>query len=287
MDTFGSTVALVLCALGGSPEALLDAPANPRLLQTLAVDGLTNKAQGTVYPADSLEQGGMPLGGLGTGYLCLDPDGRFGKTSIFNRLPSPMSIRQPFLSLRLGGREIVLATAKDGVGDAKETRYHGHFPVADMRFFTDLPLSIGLRAQGAFLPGDSIESNTPAAVFEVRVKNTSGEDQEPIVVFSPGGFPAGERTAFAAKDWSGIRVTHAPLEGLPAWVKHEYAIAVEGGRVEDGSKVPAVSAGRRLKPGESGVVRFVLAWYQPYLREASGRVEKHQYATRFADASRR
>ncbi len=50
-----------------------------RRLQPLAVDGYSGMVSGTVYPAGSLEQGGMPLGGLGTGYLCLDTDERLGK----------------------------------------------------------------------------------------------------------------------------------------------------------------------------------------------------------------
>ena len=39
-----------------------------------------------------------------------------------------------------------------------------------------------------------------------------------------------------------------------------------------------------LPPGQATVARFVLAWHQPYLREGSGRVEKHKYAERFVDA---
>ncbi len=70
---------------------LFDASANPQTFQSFRVDGLQNMACGTIYPAGSLEDGGMPLGGVGTGYLCLDTDGRFGKCSIFNRYPAPWS----------------------------------------------------------------------------------------------------------------------------------------------------------------------------------------------------
>ncbi|MDQ1257555.1 MAG: hypothetical protein QG656_2161, partial [Candidatus Hydrogenedentes bacterium] len=101
---------MLLSALGMAP-ALFDASADPKQLQEIHVEGLKNAAFGTVYPANSLEDGGMPLGGVGTGYLCIDTDGRFGKTSIFNRFPSPIALNQPFLSVTWGGREYVVAAA--------------------------------------------------------------------------------------------------------------------------------------------------------------------------------
>jgi len=70
-------------------------------------------APATVYPAEAVEQGGMPLGGLGTGYLCLDPDGRFNTCSLFNRLPGPTVLGKPFLVLTPGNRRMTVATRKD------------------------------------------------------------------------------------------------------------------------------------------------------------------------------
>ncbi|MCL4190218.1 MAG: hypothetical protein KJZ87_00625 [Thermoguttaceae bacterium] len=121
-------------------KPLFSADADPKTLQRFAVDGYSGMVSGTVYPAGSLEQGGMPLGGLGTGYLCLDTDGRLGKCSIFNRLPAPMANGHPFLFLTVGGRRLVLATPK-------AIHYFGHFPVADLRYELDVPLAVELRAQ--------------------------------------------------------------------------------------------------------------------------------------------
>jgi hypothetical protein len=55
----------------------------------------------------------MPLGGLGTGYLCLDPDGRFNKCSLFNRLPGRTVLGKPLLGLTPGNRRMTVATRKD------------------------------------------------------------------------------------------------------------------------------------------------------------------------------
>ncbi len=282
-----ASLALRPSASGADPAsppapALFDAPADARRLQTFRVSGLEKPASGTVYPADVLEQGGMPLGGLGTGYLCLDPDGRFGKCSIFNRLPAPIFTGKPFLSVRIGERDFVLATPRDGRGDAKAVRYFGHFPVADVAFELDAPLRVELRAFAPFLPGDPAACNTPAAVFEVRLANSSEELLCPSVRFAPQGFPEGEIEAFEAAGWSGLQVRHRPVEALPARVLHTWAIACEG--ASEARPGAPVEATRELRPGEAAVVRFILAWHQPFLREGSGRVERHRYAQRFADA---
>lgn len=265
-------------------ESLFDASADPHVLQTLRVAGLKNPACGTVYPAAGLEQGGMPLGGLGTGYLCLDPDGRFGKTSILNRYPAPIVLGKPFLYLTVDGRRLALATPKDGSGDAKAVHYFGHFPVADIRFEVDAPLKVELRAFSPFILGDSAECNTPAAVFEVHVTSAADKPQAIAVTFSPGGLPQGEAAPFSLDGWSGVQVTHKPVENLPGWVRHTYAVAAENGTAAAEGQGAGATVECTLKAGEHATARFVLAWHQPYLREGSGRVEKHKYAERFADA---
>ena len=299
MTNVGWMAMIVASVTGAASAAWFDAPADPQKLQAFQVEGLKSLACGTVYPAAGLEQGGMPLGGIGTGYLCVDPDGRFGKCSIFNRLPAPMTLDQAFLSLELnpdrnptqpGGtasspRRVVLATVKSGTGDAKATHYFGHFPVADVRFETDLPVRAELRAYSPFLLGDSEGSNVPAAVFLVRLLNTSDQPQGGSVVFAPGGFPAGTAAQFApAEGWAGVEVTHQPLDRLPGGMRATWAMAVEQGSAETDEAGVRVKAPFHLPPGQATVARFVLAWHQPYLREGSGRVEKHKYAERFADA---
>lgn len=75
------SVHLLLAALTANP--MFDALADAGALQCFAVEGLSVPACGTVYGADALKEGGMPLGGIGTGYVCFDPEGRLGRCSIF------------------------------------------------------------------------------------------------------------------------------------------------------------------------------------------------------------
>ena len=71
-----------------------------------------------------------------------------------------------------------LTTAKiNRVRAASEVLYWGHFPIAELDYLTDAPVHVKVRAWSPFFPGNPVESNTPAAVFEVRLKNRSSAPQ--------------------------------------------------------------------------------------------------------------
>ena len=123
---------------------------------------------------------------------------------------------QPLLGLAVGGQTWVLTTAEiiaggaieycrdpnfklkrldphvkvpqlQNVKPAKEIHYWGHYPMADLEFETDAPVSVGLRAWAPFIPGDAAASNIPAAIFEVQLRNTSLEPHRgTIAVNFPG-----------------------------------------------------------------------------------------------------
>jgi hypothetical protein len=254
---------------------LFDATADRHRLQSFSVKGLKREAVGTVYPAGSLEQGGMPLGGLATGYICLDTDGRFGKASIFNHYPAPMRLDRAFLSLTVGDRRFILATpaasgAPEDVGHATSIHYFGHFPIADVRFEVDAPFDVELRCYGPFLPGDAVACNTPAVVFEVYVRNRSAEGQHIALTFAPGGFPTGQVAPFSQDGWTGLQVAHMPMQRMPEWVRHTYALAATDGVAQVDAEPPGVTASRKVDPGETATYRFFMAGHQPDLREASG-----------------
>ena len=81
----------------------------------------------------------------------------------------------------------VKTPALQGVRAAKEIHYWGHYPVADLEFETDAPVSVGLRAWSPFIPGDTAASNIPASVFEVHLRNTSEAAQKGTIAFNfPG-----------------------------------------------------------------------------------------------------
>ncbi len=261
------------------PESLFDAQANSGTLQTFRVEGLGHPASGTVYPENCLEQGGMPLGGIGTGYLCFDTDGRLGKFTVLNGLPAIPHANSPFFRLELNGKMMELATDKGEGGAVKKVDYFGHFPVVDIRMRLDVPIELECRAFSPVIPGDSRVSNTPVAFFDVTLLNKSESDQNVKLIFGPQGFPVGKIDDYQEGDWSVFQTTHQAAS-LPKGTFHSYALGVQGGRTENGT---AIFEGKLL-PGKRQKVSFLLAWNQTWTRESSGRVEKNFYAVRFPDA---
>ena len=290
---------IVASVTGAASAAWFDAPADPQKLQAFQVEGLKSLACGTVYPAAGLEQGGMPLGGVGTGYLCVDPDGRFGKCSIFNRLPAPMTLGQAFLSLELNPDRNPTRRAGQRRRRAGSYWLRRRVARATRRRLTTSAI-FPWRTCGSRRTCPCVRNSAPTvrscpatpqgamcrrpyswSACSIRPTNRSGGS----VVFAPGGFPAGTAAQFApAEGWAGVEVTHQPLDRLPGGTACDVGIAVEQGSAETDEAGVCVKAPFDLPPGQATVARFVLAWHQPYLREGSGRVEKHKYAERFADA---
>jgi hypothetical protein len=80
----------------------------------------------------------------------------------------------------------------EGLGTAKEIHYWGHYPVVDLEFETDAPISVGLRAWAPFLPGCVVDSMLPGLVFEVRLRNVTRQPQPGTIALSFPGPTAGE-----------------------------------------------------------------------------------------------
>ena len=171
---------------------------------------------------------GVPLGGIGTGYVTLRLDGCFGGWSLYNNLVNPdtgaklnwwtapvpqsRNVDLPFLGLALGDKSYVLSLdAPDGVQGAQQIHYWGHYPIADLEYEIDAPLRIGLRAWTPFIPGDAVKSNIPGAVFEVHLRNTSSRAQRGTIVFS---FPGpDENETQGASDFQHEDIT-SPIRGV-------------------------------------------------------------------------
>jgi uncharacterized protein (DUF608 family) len=215
--------------------------------QKLEAVGFKSPVPGCVYDGARLESG-IPLGGLGTGYLRLDGDGKLGVCSIFNKLVPPENVHRDWLEIGSGTRKVPLSAA--------HISYWGHFPVADLRAqLPELPVQLGIRAFAPFLVGDAAVSNTPAALFELSLKNTSAEA--------------------------------IPLElslKLPE-VPSGASVAVLGDGVvpQDVSK-GAYSIACRVPPDDSRRVRFVVGWYAPTWRDSGSEPHTNRYAQRFQNA---
>ena len=182
-----------------------------------------------------------------------------------------------------------------GVQAAGNIHYWGHFPVADLEYETDAPISVGMRAWAPFLPGQAAESNIPAAVFEVHLRNTSDAVQRGTLAFN---FPGPDHQEAKATEFirtpveeafHGVLVTAASKHveyalgligaeparfggGLygdaRAWANIGTALPQPAFREHDGARLYqepgcSVAVDFELPSGAVKVVRILLAWYAP------------------------
>lgn len=291
--------------------------------ETFQAEGYKNPVTGMIYRNTPRPPSGMPLGGIDTGGLDLDTSGTFGYTSIFNHMvPQGGPVNLPYLGISVGGETWVLTTGKTksyrvngvvlspkspdlelkGVNKADSIDYFGHYPVADLRYATTCPVSVDLRAWSPFIPRDTVASNTPGAMFEVSLHNTSTSPAQGTLAMSFPGFVRHQSAALSEMVWPSVAmkpilppqdIAGQPVNGdlTGSWVTdkgwnmsyvlaamNEPGVRVGGSLGSDGTRWAAISQALpsedkeggssvavdfKLEPGQSKVVRFVLAWYAP------------------------
>ncbi|MCH2130541.1 MAG: hypothetical protein MK179_15470 [Pirellulaceae bacterium] len=189
-----------------------------------------------------------------------------------------------------------------GVKSAGEVLYWGHFPICEMDYITEAPVLVKVRAFSPFFPGNAVESNIPAAVFEVRLKNRTGSQQTGSIAMNFPGPNSREARSdeFTRKEirakFSGTVVASRagvsyalgtidePQTRLGAGLTiHEHAWSNFANQLpqpvfrsegeshfyQTGSASAAVDFS--LAGGEEKIVRFVLAWYAPVWEGAEKR----------------
>lgn len=284
-----------------------------------SAEGFAEPVAGVIYRAAHPADCGMPLGGIDTGCIDLETNGTFGYCSIFNsHVPRRGPLHLPFLGMAIGKKVWTFTTQKlPGVDCAKEIHYWGHYPIADLEYELDAPVTVGLRAFSPFVPGDTAVSNTPGAFFEVQLRNTSSAHQNGTVAFSfPGPLISEADVGILSKrELKEEGLIGVMVGGEKGSGNAHCIIAVMGeekvrcGRElgEEGTawlnigsslseQIPTVGGASvavdfSLKSGEVKTVRFLLAWYSPVWRgsgndrnRCGGNSYTHMYASRFKDA---
>ncbi|HQE81592.1 MAG TPA: GH116 family glycosyl hydrolase [Candidatus Hydrogenedentes bacterium] len=308
--------------------------------------GFPEPVCGVVYRLNDIVTNGMALGGLDTGCVDLETSGLLGYCTIFNsHVPRRGPLNLPILGLNVNNETWVLCDPRqtkqgwggyqsgidgrpippawddlnlEAVRTPKEIHYWGHYPVADLEFDMDAPVSVGLRAWAPFLPGDVVDSMTPGIVFEVFVRNPGPVAQRGSVAFSfPGPTPAEAGTGRFQREpvagaLTGVAVRGALCEYvLGAIADHARTggelgadgaawsnLAVALPTVNETASGASVAVDFALEPGHEQIVRFVLTWcaptwngvgyngatrvYEGYSGEA--RVFKHMYVKHYPDA---
>ena len=322
----------------GAPARLFPANLKDSVWSEFGAAGFAKPVTGILYRTKSISYfsaymdrpkpvSGMPLGGVDTGGLYLEPSGVFGYTSIFGAItPAGGPLNTPYLGLNVGGTTWVLTTGQTknyagnnrpslginlrllNCGMCESSDYWGHYPIADIEYKNSAPVQVGVCAWSPLIPGDVKASNTPGAIFEVHLRNTSDKKQTGTLAFNFPGF-AEHHTRDYVVGWPDLSAR--PVMPTPQVQRHEMPPGLAGTWVEDKSwgmsYIVAALTDQRVRTGgglntdglkweaipkelpigtrddgsssvavdfevEAGgerVVRFVHAWYAPE-REGNG-----------------
>ncbi len=129
-----------------------------------------------VYRGKHLEAVAMPLGGIGTGSIWLDGQGRLAVWQIFNNLSEPRIPDSLFaVRARTAGRTVVrvLQTAAErSLEPMASLEYEGGYPIARLSFADPaLPVQVRLEALNPLIPLDTANSSIPCAIFRLTAHN--------------------------------------------------------------------------------------------------------------------
>ncbi len=226
------------------------------LILSVAVNGQNwNKEWPIVktYEGDFCREVSMPLGGIGTGTVCIGGKGNLQDWEIMNRgaigfLPafrfsSPATAMGPFFAIRYtqeGQKPKIKALQgpidqKNYIGDwgaedvnsgfprFKKTTFAAAYPLAQIDFGNnDLPFEVRLEAFNPMIPGDEANSSIPVAVLRYVIKNNSDKPLEvsiagmvPNYIGYDGwsGSPKGNFNTY--KETNGIRGLYMQSKDVP------------------------------------------------------------------------
>ncbi len=132
---------------------------------------------GRIYQGKSLEAVGMPVGGIGTGSIWLDGQGKLGVWQIFNNLSEPR-IPDSFFAVRArtaGGQTVTRVLQTEGEGELEpmsSLQYEGSHPIARLTFQdAELPVQVQLEAMNPMIPLDTANSSIPGGLFRLTATN--------------------------------------------------------------------------------------------------------------------
>ena len=140
-----------------------------------------------LYEGANLEAVAMPIGGIGTGSIWLDGQGRLAVWQILNNL-SEIRIPDSLFAVRArsaGGQPLVrvLQTVGEaGLTPVQSISYEGGYPIARLSFRDpSLPVEVRMEAFNPMIPTDAASSSIPCAIFRLTARN--GGDAPAEVAF--------------------------------------------------------------------------------------------------------
>ena len=192
---------------GAESRSQADAPVEPadRESQSYSAAELIEYGPQRTFSGDKATQVAMPIGGIGTGCICVNGSGGLQDFSIRTRpettaLPSGFTSNSPeaaFAILHIKGPAPVTKLVEgpfppfkifdqglqgqglrrggfEGFPRFEKSNFRGEFPFAEVRFADRaVPLDVSLIAWSPFIPLDDKNSGVPCAILEYTLHNTS------------------------------------------------------------------------------------------------------------------
>ncbi len=153
-------------------------------LSTEWVKSLFERGTPTVHRGNDLQFIGMPIGGIGAGYLYLGGDGKLWHWDIFNQThgtgaehyAGPMKPQSPVdqgFAIRYTSAGKTQTRTLDRVG-FPGVSFLGQYPIGTVKYEdASVPLAVALEAFSPFIPLSTDDSSLPATVLRFRVSNRS------------------------------------------------------------------------------------------------------------------
>jgi len=136
------------------------------------------------YSGEHLEYVLMPIGGIGTGTIWLDGQGRLAVWQIFNNY-TESRIPDSFFAIRAQAKgqqpvtRVLQTVAEPGWQPVQGLTYEGGYPIARIAFQDQaLPVQVRLDAFNPMIPTDAANSSLPCAIFRLTAQNTGGAPVE-------------------------------------------------------------------------------------------------------------
>jgi uncharacterized protein (DUF608 family) len=186
-----------------------NAVAAPYQVKTASQTAASSHVVGVAIPSSLAMSSGAPLGGIGTGFLELWPDGGFYEWQIFNSgawANTGPSANAPLGSPKPQFLKFLLRTARPAeahpqlrrlylrpydnnlfsqsyVHDVESIEYDAWFPMTGLRYNDPtLPVRVSAVAFSPFIPGKARESGTPGFHMVFTLENTSAAAVEASLI---------------------------------------------------------------------------------------------------------
>jgi len=206
-----------LAAIAGpfEPKDVIDhfVPADKKLKPEW-IKALSARGEKTWYSGGDLKMIAMPIGGITTGQLYINGEGRLVQWDIFNQhnfsgygdknyfAAAPTSPIQQGFAIRVKSGEKTVERTLDKTG-FPGVRFCGEYPIAYVEYKDkDFPVEVALEAFSPFVPLNAEDSALPATVMQFTVKNTSNAEADVTLA----GWLENAVCRFGGQQFSGARI---------------------------------------------------------------------------------